>query len=53
MERTLKVYIHKDGDKPIFHQPILKGLYAAEGWFIIILILEYTFSGTVKDAYLW
>ncbi|XP_054787388.1 probable glycosyltransferase At3g07620 isoform X2 [Prosopis cineraria] len=37
MERTLKVYIYKDGDKPIFHQPILEGLYAAEGWFMKLM----------------
>ncbi|KAI3802892.1 hypothetical protein L1987_31039 [Smallanthus sonchifolius] len=37
MERTLKVYVYKDGDKPIFHQPILKGLYASEGWFMKLM----------------
>ncbi|TKY60849.1 glycosyltransferase protein [Spatholobus suberectus] len=37
MERTLKVYIYKDGNKPIFHQPILKGLYASEGWFMKLM----------------
>ncbi|KAA8523153.1 hypothetical protein F0562_009576 [Nyssa sinensis] len=37
MERTLKVYVYKDGEKPIFHQPILKGLYASEGWFMKLM----------------
>lgn len=37
MERTLKIYIYKDGSKPIFHQPILKGLYASEGWFMKLM----------------
>ncbi|KAL2929067.1 hypothetical protein RDABS01_034478 [Bienertia sinuspersici] len=37
MERTLKVYVYKDGKKPIFHQPILKGLYASEGWFMKLM----------------
>ncbi|GMQ06410.1 hypothetical protein CsSME_00051022 [Camellia sinensis var. sinensis] len=37
MERILKVYIYKDGEKPIFHQPILKGLYASEGWFMKLM----------------
>lgn len=37
MELTLKVYIYNDGDKPIFHQPILKGLYASEGWFMKLM----------------
>ncbi|CAI9289423.1 unnamed protein product [Lactuca saligna] len=36
MEKTLKVYIYKEGEKPIFHQPqaVLKGIYASEGWFM-------------------
>lgn len=37
MESTLKVYVYKDGSKPIFHQPVLKGLYASEGWFMKLL----------------
>lgn len=37
MEQTLKVYIYRDGKKPIFHQPILKGLYASEGWFMKLM----------------
>ncbi|BAT72855.1 glycosyltransferase protein [Vigna angularis] len=47
MERTLKVYIYKDGDKPIFHQPILKGLYASEGWFMKLMEENKYFA--VKD----
>nr|GEW14799.1 probable glycosyltransferase At5g03795 [Tanacetum cinerariifolium] len=34
MEKTLKVCIYKEGEKPIFHQPQLKGIYACEGWFM-------------------
>ncbi|XP_022731392.1 probable glycosyltransferase At5g25310 [Durio zibethinus] len=37
MERILKVYVYKDGKKPIFHLPILKGLYASEGWFMKLM----------------
>ncbi|KAE8687533.1 Exostosin family protein [Hibiscus syriacus] len=37
MERTLRVFIYKDGKKPIFHLPILKGLYASEGWFMKLM----------------
>ncbi|CAI0425525.1 unnamed protein product [Linum tenue] len=37
MEHTLKVYIYKDGKKPIFHLPIMKGLYASEGWFMKLM----------------
>ncbi|KAL1532515.1 putative glycosyltransferase [Salvia divinorum] len=34
MEETLKVYIYAEGERPIFHQPPLKGIYASEGWFM-------------------
>ncbi|KAK9048386.1 hypothetical protein SSX86_032651 [Deinandra increscens subsp. villosa] len=37
MEKTLKVYIYKEGEKPIFHRPeaVMKGIYASEGWFMM------------------
>ncbi|KAK2996557.1 LOW QUALITY PROTEIN: hypothetical protein RJ639_025381, partial [Escallonia herrerae] len=47
MERTFKVYVYKDGEKPIFHQPILKGLYASEGWFM--KLMEGNKRFVVKD----
>ncbi|XP_045822592.1 probable glycosyltransferase At3g07620 isoform X1 [Trifolium pratense] len=47
MERTLKVYIYMEGNKPIFHQPILKGLYASEGWFM--KLMEENKQFVVKD----
>ncbi|XP_042973082.1 xylogalacturonan beta-1,3-xylosyltransferase [Carya illinoinensis] len=47
MERTLKVYVYRDGSKPIFHQPILKGLYASEGWFMKLMEGDKHF--VVKD----
>ncbi|EHA8592298.1 putative glycosyltransferase [Cocos nucifera] len=37
MERTLKVYVYKEGQKPIFHQALLKGIYASEGWFMKLM----------------
>lgn len=37
MEQTLKVYIYKEGKRPVFHQPVLKGIYASEGWFMKLL----------------
>ncbi|KAK7245436.1 hypothetical protein RIF29_40282 [Crotalaria pallida] len=37
MERKLKVYIYRDGEKPIFHQPKMRGLYASEGWFMKLM----------------
>ncbi|KAK9131092.1 hypothetical protein Sjap_011579 [Stephania japonica] len=37
MERMLKVYVYKEGENPIFHLPILKGIYASEGWFMKLM----------------
>lgn len=37
MERMLRVYIYREGGKPVFHTPILKGLYASEGWFMRLM----------------
>ncbi|XP_072960449.1 probable glycosyltransferase At3g07620 [Typha angustifolia] len=34
MEEILKVYVYKEGEKPILHLPLLKGIYASEGWFM-------------------
>ncbi|CAA7402784.1 unnamed protein product [Spirodela intermedia] len=34
MESLLKVYIYKEGEQPIFHQPELTGIYSSEGWFM-------------------
>ncbi|CAA7059116.1 unnamed protein product [Microthlaspi erraticum] len=47
MERTLKIYVYKEGSRPIFHTPILKGLYASEGWFM--KLMEGNKQYTVKD----
>ncbi|KAJ1386483.1 Exostosin-like [Sesbania bispinosa] len=37
METILKVYIYRDGARPIFHKPSLKGIYASEGWFMKLI----------------
>ncbi|XP_041008164.1 probable glycosyltransferase At3g07620 [Juglans microcarpa x Juglans regia] len=37
MEHTLKIYIYREGEKPIYHQPVLKGIYASEGWFMKLM----------------
>lgn len=39
MEQTLRVYIYKEGKRPIFHHPppVLAGIYASEGWFMKLL----------------
>ncbi|KAI7997652.1 putative glycosyltransferase [Camellia lanceoleosa] len=36
-EHMLKVYIHREGQRPILRQPVLKGIYAAEGWYMKLL----------------
>ncbi|KAK9149299.1 hypothetical protein Scep_008056 [Stephania cephalantha] len=47
MERILKVYVYREGRKPIFHQPSLKGIYASEGWFMKLMEANKQF--VVKD----
>ncbi|CAK9176691.1 unnamed protein product [Ilex paraguariensis] len=37
MEKMLKVYIYREGEKPIFHQPYMRGIYASEGWFMKLI----------------
>ncbi|CAN0907183.1 Probable glycosyltransferase At5g03795 [Linum grandiflorum] len=34
MENMLKVYVYREGERPVFHQPGLRGIYASEGWFM-------------------
>jgi len=34
MEKFLKVYVYREGAKPIMHSPNLLGIYASEGWFM-------------------
>ncbi|KAI5442003.1 hypothetical protein KIW84_011171 [Lathyrus oleraceus] len=47
MERKLKVYIYREGEKPIFHQPKMRGIYASEGWFM--RLMEGSKRFIVKD----
>lgn len=47
MERILKVYIYRDGARPIFHTPHLRGIYASEGWFM--KLMEENKQFVVKD----
>ncbi|XP_019438419.1 PREDICTED: probable glycosyltransferase At5g03795 [Lupinus angustifolius] len=37
MEQTLKVYVYREGSKPIMHSPYLLGIYASEGWFMRLM----------------
>ncbi|KAA8521823.1 hypothetical protein F0562_012506 [Nyssa sinensis] len=54
MEQTLKVYIYREGEKPIFHQPVLKGIYASEGWFMKLLKANKQFiTKNPKKAHLF
>ncbi|XP_010440808.1 PREDICTED: probable glycosyltransferase At3g07620 [Camelina sativa] len=47
MERKLKVYVYKEGEKPIFHTSIPRGIYASEGWFM--KLMESNKKFTVRD----
>lgn len=37
MEKMLKVYVYREGEKPIFHQPKMRGIYSSEGWFMKLI----------------
>lgn len=37
MEQMFKVYVYREGEKPIFHAPKLRGIYASEGWFMKLI----------------
>ncbi|CAA7025472.1 unnamed protein product [Microthlaspi erraticum] len=43
MEKKLKVYIYREGKRPVLHKPVLKGIYASEGWFMKQLKSSKTF----------
>lgn len=43
MESKLKVYVYREGKRPVFHKPVLKGIYASEGWFMRQLKASKTF----------
>ncbi|KAK4419956.1 putative glycosyltransferase [Sesamum alatum] len=54
MEQTLKIYIYAEGERPIFHQPELNGIYASEGWFMKLLEENKHFvTGNANKAHLF
>ncbi|XAR69298.1 Xylogalacturonan beta-1,3-xylosyltransferase [Bertholletia excelsa] len=53
MEQTLKVYIYKEGGRPIFHTTVLKGIYASEGWFMKILKASKFVTKDARKAHLF
>ncbi|KAL7617771.1 hypothetical protein Lser_V15G01850 [Lactuca serriola] len=56
MEKTLKVYIYKEGEKPIFNNPeaVMKGIYASEGWFMMQMKKSKRFvTRKSKEAHLF
>ncbi|KAK8319119.1 hypothetical protein V6Z12_A13G220400 [Gossypium hirsutum] len=54
MENTLKVYVYKEGKRPIVHTPVLRGIYASEGWFMKQLETNKKFvTKNPRDAYLF
>ncbi|KAL5729083.1 hypothetical protein ACHQM5_002084 [Ranunculus cassubicifolius] len=46
MEKTLKVYVYKEGAQPVFHRPETKGIYASEGWFMKLMEGNHHFTVT-------
>ncbi|XP_027354580.1 probable glycosyltransferase At5g03795 [Abrus precatorius] len=54
MEKTLKVYVYKEGAKPIMHSPYLLGIYASEGWFMRLMEANKEFvTNDPKKAHLF
>nr|KYP65146.1 Multiple exostoses isogeny 1 [Cajanus cajan] len=54
MEKILKVFIYQDGDRPIFHEPLLDGIYASEGWFMKLMEANKQFvTGDPGKAHLF
>nr|KJB82888.1 hypothetical protein B456_013G219000 [Gossypium raimondii] len=54
MENTLKVYVYKEGKRPIVHTPVLRGIYASEGWFMKQLESNKKFvTKNPRDAHLF
>ncbi|XP_039030300.1 probable glycosyltransferase At5g03795 isoform X2 [Hibiscus syriacus] len=54
MERTLKVYVYKEGKKPILHMPVLESIYGSEGWFMKQLKTNKKFvTENPSDAHLF
>ncbi|KAH9616175.1 hypothetical protein KSS87_023926 [Heliosperma pusillum] len=47
MTHLLKIYVYKEGEKPIFHEPRVRGIYAAEGWFM--KLVEKSKQFVVRD----
>ncbi|XP_057442889.1 probable glycosyltransferase At5g03795 [Lotus japonicus] len=44
MQETLKVYVYREGDRPILHSPFLTGIYASEGWFMKLMEANKRFA---------
>lgn len=54
MEKMLKVYIYQDGDRRFFHEPLLEGIYASEGWFMKLMEANKQFvTGDSGKAHLF
>ncbi|KAL1558922.1 putative glycosyltransferase [Salvia divinorum] len=47
MQQLMKIYIYRDGERPIFHHPKLSGIYASEGWFM--KLIEASSQFVTKD----
>ncbi|XP_057722024.1 probable glycosyltransferase At5g03795 [Arachis stenosperma] len=54
MEQMLKVYVYREGARPILHTPFLTGIYASEGWFMKLMEANTRFiTNDPKTAHLF
>ncbi|XP_058724626.1 probable glycosyltransferase At5g03795 [Vicia villosa] len=54
MEEKLKVYVYREGARPILHSPFLTGIYASEGWFMKLMEANKRFvTKNPKKAHLF
>ncbi|KAM1726127.1 hypothetical protein ACFX12_016938 [Malus domestica] len=54
MENTLKVYVYREGQRPILHSPFLRGIYASEGWFMKLMEADKRFvTKNPQEAHLY
>lgn len=54
MIERLKVYVYREGARPILHSPFLTGIYASEGWFMKLMEANKRFvTKNPKKAHLF
>lgn len=59
MVKMLEVYVYIEGDRPIMHRPILRGVNAPKGWFMKIIksnnkiLVTKDVKKLIVSIYLW